>query len=100
TGSIIASNGASITFRLPQGDLGNVSLDGASRITIVDGAYNITTPLTVGPGATLELGGAWSNAASISVNGGTFNMGGSTTNLGVISLSNAQLNVKGNFTTA
>ena len=100
TGSIVASNGGSISFRLAQGDLGNVSLQGASRITIVDGTYNLTHPLNVGAGATLEVGGTWSNDTSIVVDGGTFNMGGSTAKFGAISLANAQLNVKGNYTTA
>jgi hypothetical protein len=66
----------------------------------VDGNYTITHPLNVGTGATLSLGGTWTNNTTISVNGGTFNLGGSSPNFGAISVANAQLNVKGNFTTA
>lgn len=93
-GVLQAKNGGRLQVSLLTGDVGTILVGSASEVNLLNGAY-VLARNTAFNGATLSMGGTWSNAASINVLDGYLQLGGNWTNNGSIALSRSTLDLSG-----
>ena len=99
-GTLDASNGETLSVGGLTGNLGIATLEGTGSQLVVNGTYTVDQGLTTGAGQTVSLGGNWTNASTITANGGTLNLGEGNSawnNTGTISATNSTVNLGGYF---
>ncbi len=87
-GAVRVAPDHALTIRDFYGSTGNIDMTGASLF--LDGDYQITQPLAIEPGESLELEGRWENDSVINNNGGILRLRGITGpgSIGVINETN------------
>lgn len=99
-GTLQATNGGLLEVKDLTGDAGNLMVDGGhlSLNTAASDSYTLNQDVNVGDTSWLTLRGAWSNTASLNVNGGTLGIEQVPTGNGTLSIQNATLRLLGPFT--
>ncbi|MDA1054544.1 MAG: hypothetical protein O3C40_29280 [Planctomycetota bacterium] len=95
-GTIKASNGGLLGVDKLQGDLGTVAEVVGSTVSLT-GNYTVNEPVVLSSGASLTLGGTWSNVAGITTTSSTLHLAGAftTANVGTIDGSGSTIAVTG-----
>ena len=87
-GVLAASNGGQLNVQDLVGNVGQVSLDAGSTLSL-NGSYTNNLALNLSTNAVLNLSGAWVNSGSINATNATVNLSDSWNNVGAINAANS-----------